>query len=173
MSNLTLVCVLLAIGGSACGSDEGAEKLPVKERGGAGARAMTPSGVAGSLVPAFDPLSPLMCDASITSVSECGDRQCPAVSSALQAVCTVNCCTSDNHCGTQLALTQVVQVGGSVCVAGAAEDSRCPSATFSGMKLPGCCDAQNHCGQILGTLCVPGFPAGTLHDCDAPADAGL
>jgi hypothetical protein len=95
----------------------------------------------------------LSCDPSVESASSCGTNTCPALPVGSGASCLVNCCTSDDHCGTRIADPRYDSLG-CIAVASTATDPRCPSVTMFGLSLPGCCDAQGQCGQVVGPTCL-------------------
>jgi hypothetical protein len=111
----------------------------------------------------------LKCDAAAESVTSCGASACPALSSAAASTCTVNCCTSDGHCGTRISDPRYAALGCIAPLATASTDPRCPTSTMFGLTLAGCCDAQGHCGQVVGPTCLA-ISAGPA--CDA-ADGGM
>jgi hypothetical protein len=167
-----------ALSGNACGDDDTAAASNSAGASGhanaaAGNGAAAGSGGAAgapSLVDTLTMLTMPMCDTSVTSESSCGSSDCPDVSSSAATMCTVNCCTTDQRCGTRNVDQRLEMFLGSTCTAAALPDARCPSTTIIGMTLPGCCDPQGRCGQAFGGICVA---APTATSCDASGDGGV
>jgi hypothetical protein len=103
-------------------------------------------------------------------VTSCGSNTCPALASDAASTCTINCCTTDQRCGTRSADTRIEQIT-TACTPPAVNDTRCPSVAVLGTQLPGCCTGQGTCGSIIGPICLPSLMP-TSCDAAPKADAG-
>lgn len=113
-----------------------------------------------------------MCDTTARSETSCGGTSCPALPDNAATTCTINCCSSDEQCGTRVTDTRIQQLIGSTCNVPVPPDDRCPSVTLAGVTLAGCCDTQGNCGQALGTTCVAIGGTPCSGSVNSAADAG-
>ncbi len=133
------------------------------------------TGTAGTMATDAGMMPRVTCNATMTSVGMCGTTACPAIS-PMAPMCTINCCTTTNQCGTLRAVMAGGGGGGMTqCMVPAQPDPRCPDGMRNGTVRKGCC-VNNQCGTISPTSmsCRVGGGGGMApRACDAnAADAG-
>ena len=188
--HLLIAMTLQAVMQLACGDDaDGDDDHDKSEntagsgragRGGAGASGNAGAGGAPAtdltdLINMVTELATPMCDPEATSVTSCGDEQCPEITEQASMSCTINCCSPQNKCGQRSSDTRIQQFLGTGCASAPVPDARCPATTLLGMSYAGCCTDQGVCGQIIGTACfaLGTVPCDATTTTDAGADAGI